>query len=888
MRPPRAPLIFLLAFAVACSGEASAPQIAPETPAAPPADVRPEAVATGGQAVFLDQLEPTELELPDTARPNGAKPPDAVAITGPFRYAGTTRRGLHQWLTPFPARPRGLFFHKAEPGMRLTLGGKDLPYSRFGPAKPMAWVHDRYEMTVYTADRTEPPSDGSLVLSWPSATQRERALNLETHGASPEDFLEASVADAWDVRRGLLVPAPGRVVYRLDPVPEAAELSLRPGIVPPELDEGIASDGATVRVRVRPEGGSWVEVAALEAHVADFPLRHVDLSAYTGQAIDLELQSDPAPLNGAAGGDPTLDYVFLGAPRVGTRRAEAPTVVMVFIDTLRPDHMSLYGYDRDTTAPLDERLADATVFTNARSIAPWTLPSARTALTGRKPEDWASSVPLPALFHARGAPTAFLAGNIYLSSQFGLDRGWDLLRVELWPSADDVTDDALRWLDEHEGMGGLLQVHYMDPHLPYLEPESHRELYADGGPGTLREQFHLSDVRKLGKKIQRDDATQTWIRDRYDNNVRYTADAVARLLDRLGDNDIVVLYSDHGEEFFEHTGFEHGHTLYDELLRVPLVVRAPGLPGGRFDTPVSLLDLAPTLTELAGLDPLPGVEGMSLAPIARGEEQALAAFAARPLGFGRLLYGEESWGLFHQGMKYTTVQGREDLFNLGLDPGEAASLGAQDPEVVIPYREMLPTALNMDIATGWRFQPTPARPYDAKPMQAICSFPVPIERAVASVDPLGNGTARFETIDADTARDTIESWKGADPAHAIDDDDVHVWMEWTGTNGREVLIQPAGDLRVVGHEVACTARWCSPIKGLRPCPTGVMRPDAGRDTGFGTFRTGLASVAWGRKRQLVWGLGMLPVPPEGGAVDGQNDELREALEAIGYVEGQEN
>jgi hypothetical protein len=99
-----------------------------------------------------------------------------------------------------------------------------------------------------------------------------------------------------------------------------------------------------------------------------------------------------------------------------------------------------------------------------------------------------------------------------------------------------------------------------------------------------------------------------------------------------------------------------------------------------------------------------------------------------------------------------------------------------------------------------------------------------------------------------------------------------------------VVLQPAGDLSKVGHEVACTARWCSPIKGLRPCPTAVMAPEPRRDTGFGEFRTGLASVAWGRKRQLIWGLGMLPVPPEGGAVDGQNEELRDALEAIGYVD----
>ncbi len=846
---------------------------------APPVDPRPSPTSDDGEALFLDSLEPSELDLPDSARPGHADPPESLSVRGPFRYAGTTKKGLHQWIAPIPVRPRGLFFHKPEPGMTMTWNGQELPYSRFGPAEPLAWVHDRFEITIYTADEAPPPDDGSLTLTWPMATAREAALNLATSHQAPEAFLRSSIAEGWDVRRGLLLPAPGRVVYRIDAVPPAAELSVQPGIVPPELDEGIASDGASVRVRVRPEGGDWIEVASLEAEVGRFPLRHVDLSAYAGQAVDLELASDPGP-----SGSADLDYVFLGAPRVGTRRESAPTVVMVFIDTLRPDHMSLYGYERDTTAPLDERLKGAAVFTDARSIAPWTLPSAQTVLTGRKPEVWAQSVPLPQLFHERGEPTAFLAGNIYLSSQFGLDRGWDLHRVELWPGADEITDDAIAWLDDHEGMGGLLQVHYMDPHLPYLEPEAYRDRYAGAGPGTLREQFHLSDVRKLGQQVLDDEATQQWIQDRYDNNIRFTADAVARLLDRLGDDDIVVLYADHGEEFFEHTDFEHGHTLYDELLRVPLVVRAPGLPAGRFDAPVSLLDIAPTITDLAGLDALPDVEGTSLVPLVRGDAAAAAALADRPLGFGRLLYGEESWGLLHKGMKYTTTQGREHLFNLVLDPGEAASLSIRDPEVAVPYRDMLPEAVDMDVAVGWRFQPTEARPNDAKPMMAVCSFPASLNHIVASVDPLASGSAAWELLDADKARTTLTNWNATDPDHVIRDQDTHVLMTWKGTKGREVVVQPAADLSALGHEVRCTARWCTQLKGLRPCPTGVMKPEPRRDTGFGEWRTGLASVAWGTKRQLVWGMGILPVPPEGGAVDGTDAELLDALQAIGYVE----
>ncbi len=245
---------------------------------------------------------------------------------------------------------------------------------------------------------------------------------------------------------------------------------------------------------------------------------------------------------------------------------------------------------------------------------------------------------------------------------------------------------------------------------------------------------------------------------------------------------------------------------------------------------------------------------------------------------------KEMNGQSMMGMKYTTTQGREHLFNLVLDPGEAASLSIRDPEVAVPYRDMLPEAVDMDVAVGWRFQPTEARPNDAKPMMAVCSFPASLNHIVASVDPLASGSAAWELLDADKARTTLTNWNATDSDHVIRDQDTHVLMTWKGTKGREVVVQPAADLSALGHEVRCTARWCTQLKGLRPCPTGVMKPEPRRDTGFGEWRTGLASVAWGTKRQLVWGMGILPVPPEGGAVDGTDAELLDALQAIGYVE----
>ena len=101
----------------------------------------------------------------------------------------------------------------------------------------------------------------------------------------------------------------------------------------------------------------------------------------------------------------------------------------------------------------------------------------------------------------------------------------------MWPSAKDVTNDAIRWLEEHDGQDALLQVHYMDPHLPYKEPGAYRHLFAGEGCCGLREEFHLSDVRAA--KIQTDEERQ-YIKDRYDNNIRYATDQIARLFETLG------------------------------------------------------------------------------------------------------------------------------------------------------------------------------------------------------------------------------------------------------------------------------------------------------------------------------------------------------------------
>jgi arylsulfatase A-like enzyme len=240
----------------------------------------------------------------------------------------------------------------------------------------------------------------------------------------------------------------------------------------------------------------------------------------------------------------------------------------------------------------------------------------------------------------------------------------------------------------------------MDTHLPYSEPAAYRYRYAVADPpGKLGERFERNAVMRARPKTPPE---RKYVEDRYDNNIAYIHDELERVFSSLRDEDIVVIFSDHGEEFWDHTGFEHGHTLFDELLRIPLVIRAPGLTPRRVEEPVSLLDLTPTVLALLGL-PVEGLDGTSLVAVARGDAGAPAALASRDLGFGRPLYGGEQWGALHKQMKYTTTEGREALYDLDSDPAESENLLKEaDNRTAAEWRAYLGQAVEMPVELGYR------------------------------------------------------------------------------------------------------------------------------------------------------------------------------------------
>ena len=222
---------------------------------------------------------------------------------------------------------------------------------------------------------------------------------------------------------------------------------------------------------------------------------------------------------------------------------------------------------------------------------------------------------------------------------------------------------ALKFLEDKSDQNRFLMLHFMDMHLPYTEPLSYRYLFAGERPDALKtDGFLRSDVVRAAKKLGKE--AKQHVVDRYDNNLRYLDDVLSDFLAQLPEDTIVAIFADHGEEFWDHNDFEHGHTFYDELLKVPFIVKSPDLEPGTYDDPISLLDLAPPMVRAAGLSDMSSTDGWAIQDLERKD------FASRPLAFGRPLYGDDGWASLYGDNKYIVRSGKESMYDLSTDEVE--------------------------------------------------------------------------------------------------------------------------------------------------------------------------------------------------------------------------
>ncbi len=348
-------------------------------------------------------------------------------------------------------------------------------------------------------------------------------------------------------------------------------------------------------------------------------------------------------------------------PACGGDGARDLTIVVVSLDTTRPDHLSAFGAARPTTPHLARLAAEGAVFTNARSTSSWTLPSHMSLFTGLPPGLHEVVLDFQALdlgrrtmgeiFRDAGYRTMGVFSAPYVHGRFGFKRGMDFYeRGTLDPMIFDlapgqlseelaarefrshrevtsklVVDRGLNLLRNSRSDRNLLFLHLFDPHYDYRAPAPFVKRFVDPGyKGPVTGDLVMSrpDIIHAGMP----EADRRHLLDLYDAEIAWVDEQLGRVLAELEaqgrlQSTLIVVVADHGEEFFERGRIGHRAGLHDEVLRVPLLVWGPGVgvPAGlSSDASVSLCDVLPTLIDLAGLPAEPGVWGRSLRPVFEG------------------------------------------------------------------------------------------------------------------------------------------------------------------------------------------------------------------------------------------------------------------------------
>jgi len=359
------------------------------------------------------------------------------------------------------------------------------------------------------------------------------------------------------------------------------------------------------------------------------------------------------------------------------------------MDTLRADHLGAYGYDRPTSPNLDQLASQGARFSDASSTSAWTTPAHASIFTGRYPHQVgivqfrgkartqklrAKEITLAEVLKGHGYETQAFTGDGFIASRLGFDQGFDRYRDR--EDLQDYFTELDGWLQHRNGLRPFFAfVHFYNCHRAYTAPQK----YARKFRGTYNGTYPIGAFCRRPTDIPKKPEDRNFVISQYDATIAYGDHLLGKLFASmrsrgLDKNTLVVFLSDHGDEFFEHGGCDHIHSLYQELIHVPLILKGPGIPQATtISTPVSLIDIMPTVLDYAKI-PLPKQNlGQSLLELAKGKKNH------RPVQFFETANPKLHLRGMRLGDRKLIFNARDELveaYDLRKDPQEKTNLAA--------------------------------------------------------------------------------------------------------------------------------------------------------------------------------------------------------------------
>ena len=394
-----------------------------------------------------------------------------------------------------------------------------------------------------------------------------------------------------------------------------------------------------------------------------------------------------------------------------------PNVLLIVVDTLRYDHLGCYGYERDTSPQIDALAADSILVERAYATAPWTLPSIASMFTGLYPNSHAttklnSKLPddvttLAEILKQQGYVTGGVISHVLLTVDRNFNQGFDQYHPAMRGNTHDtastnvVTQRAQNYLRQFAGQDQpfFIFAHYFDPHYNYLR---HAEFgFSAPSVGRLKPGQDVEGLYDMAADLTPEEVQ--FLRDLYDEEIRYTDRGIGRLVATLKelhlyDQTLILLVGDHGEEFVDHGNLGHARSLYDEVVRVPLILRNPHDRDGprRVEGPVSLVSLTPTILDLLGVDSgKVGFQARSFAPVLASEESPQSHVVYCEVDFG--YYEVYRKALLMNGRKIIRddTTGKIEIYDLNEDPFEKQDLATSSPDAITTLLPVLESHIKL-------------------------------------------------------------------------------------------------------------------------------------------------------------------------------------------------